>query len=289
MKKILITGATGNVGMEVIEFLTKSDDAISVIAGVRNIQKAQAKFDEFKNLSFRHFDFEDQDSFNKAFKEIDIIFLLRPPHLSDVKKFFEPLLEAARNNGIEKIVFLSVQGADKTSIIPHSKIESLIKSLGFKHIFIRPGYFMQNLTTTLLPEIKNKSQITLPSGKSKFNWVDVKNVGEVAAILITEFKNYQNEALDITGDESESFQTVAKLITKITGRPVKFKSINPISFYFKKRKEGLKNGLAMVMTLLHFAPRITGTPALSKNYSQLTGKSPVTLAQFIEREKEKFQ
>jgi hypothetical protein len=56
------------------------------------------------------------------------------------------------------------------------------------HIY--KSYFMQNLTTTLLPEIVKQKRITLPSGKAKFNWIDVKNIGEATAHLILNFAKY---------------------------------------------------------------------------------------------------
>jgi hypothetical protein len=52
-------------------------------------------------------------------KNIDVLFLLRPPHISEVETYFNPLLQSAKENNIKKIVFLSVQGAEKSKIIPH--------------------------------------------------------------------------------------------------------------------------------------------------------------------------
>jgi len=147
---------------------------------------------------------------------------------------------------------------------------------------------MQNLTTTLLPEIMNKRRITLPSGKAIFNWVGVKNIGEATAILISKFQHYQNQAFEVTGSENKNFEDVTDLMTVVTGERIRFNSINPISFYFRKKKEGLNGGFAMVMTILHFLPRLQAEPKISDNYRKLTGKTSITLQEFIEREKEKL-
>ena len=288
MKRILVTGATGNVGLEVVHFLSELNSDFAIFAAVRNIEKAKETFKNYPDLLYRQFDFENESTYTVAFKQIDILFLLRPPHISDVENVFRPLLNSARKNGINSIVFLSVQGAEKSKVIPHNKIERLIQELGFSSIFVRPSYFMQNLTTTLLPEILIKRNITLPSGKAKFNWIDVKNIGEATAILIANFKTYQNQAYEITGTENKNFGDVAGLITYITGERIKFNSINPISFYFRKKIEGLNGGFALVMTILHFLPRLQAEPKISDNYQKLTGKTPTTLQEFIEREKEKI-
>lgn len=286
MKRILVTGATGNIGKEVIHFLCKPDKESEIIAGVRNVERAKNKFPDCPNLKFRQFDFEDSTSFNAAFTDVDILFLLRPPHISEIEKYFRPLLEAAKAMGINDVVFLSVQGAEKSKVIPHHKIETLIKSLGFNYIFVRPGYFMQNLTTTLLPEIVSSQTITLPSGKAKFNWVDVQNIGEATSALILDFSNFKNKAYEITGTENKNFGDVTNLMSQVTGLNFRFKSINPISFYFKKKKEGVPSDFAIVMTILHFLPRVQAEPQISDNYEKLTGKKPTTIREFLEREKE---
>ena len=288
MKKVLITGATGNIGQEVIQYISVMNDEVETIAAVRNIEKAKSIFLNNSNLNYRKFDFGDQDSFNSAFEGIDVLFLLRPPHISEVEKYFNPLLESASGSGIQKVVFLSVQGAEKSNIIPHNKIEKLINSYEFDYIFVRPSYFMQNLTTTLLSEIQNSQTITLPSGKAKFNWVDTKNIGEATATLIALFEKYQNKAYEITGKEKRNFYEVAKLMTDVLRMKITYKRINPISFYFKKRKEGLESGFAIVMTILHVLPRLQKEPEISDNFKMLTGKEPTLLNTFIERERNSF-
>lgn len=285
MKRILITGATGNIGIEVVHYLNELNFDSEIFAAVRNIEKAKNTFKNYPDLLYRQFDFEDERTYSIAFDQIDILFLLRPPHISEVEKVFRPLLNSIKENGINKIVFLSVQGAEKSKVIPHNKIEGLVQELKFHYIFVRPSYFMQNLTTTLLPEILTKQSITLPSGKAKFNWIDVKNIGESTAILIAKFENHKNQAYEITGTENKTFGDVADLMTDITGRTIRFNSINPFSFYFRKKKEGLNGGFAIVMTILHFLPRFQAEPKISDNYQKLTGKAPTTLQEFIEREK----
>ena len=151
MKQILITGATGNIGLEVIHFISAKQSDTKIYVGVRNIEKAKKIFKNYPNLHFRTFNFEDETSYTDAFKQIDLLFLLRPPHLSDIQNEFQPLLNSAKRNGIHQVVFLSVQGAEKSGVIPHNKIERLIQKIGFNYIFVRPSYFMQNLTTTILP------------------------------------------------------------------------------------------------------------------------------------------
>jgi len=289
---ILITGATGNVGRQIVRYLSeiksKRNKQYQVIIADRDIDRAKTTFANVDNLCYRHFDFDDTESFTQSFEGIDIMFLLRPPQISEVDKYFRPLFDEAKSTGIRKIVFLSVQGADKSKVIPHNKIELLIKEYEFDYIFVRPSYFMQNLTTTLLNEIKTKSTITLPSGNAKFNWIDVRDIGNCIAELIMSFDNYSNQAITITGEENLDYSTAASYLSEELGREIKYRSINPISFYFLKRKQGLSSGFAIVMTILHFLPRLQGEPEITDNYHKITGERPTSLIEFIARESHMF-
>lgn len=284
LSKILITGATGNIGREVIRFLLEGNPSDEIYAGVRNVSKAQDEFGKYPGLKYRLFDFENPETFKQAFEGIDRVFLLRPPHISDTDRYFKPLIAKMKAVGVRDVLFLSVQGAEKSKIIPHNQIERLIIESNLNYIFLRPSYFMQNLTTTLLQDIRQKRKIILPAGKAKFNWIDISNIGEASALLMNHFADYQNKTIEITGYENEDFYKVAELINQTVGNPVKYESVNPFKFYQIKRKEGMNKGMIIVMIMLHFLPRFQKAPQISHFYKELTGKEPTTLKEFIIRE-----
>lgn len=289
MKKILITGATGNVGFEVIRFLEKSGTPNTIIAAVRNTEKAKKLFKDFPKTELRNFDFEQPETFDGALEGIDTIFLLRPPHISDIEKYFVPLIQKIKEHKVNEVVFLSVQGAEKSKVIPHNKIERLIQVYKPDYIFLRPAYFMQNLTTTLLNDIQTKRQIILPSGKAKFNWIDIENIGEVSSVLLNKFSDYRNSAIELTGNENLNFFSVVDLLNASIKTPIRFSGVSPFEFYKIKKKEGMIKGMIIVMILLHFLPRFQKEPVISANYEKITGKKPTSLSEFIEREKIKFE
>lgn len=282
MKHVLITGATGNVGIPLVKQLLKTDNTI--IAGVRKLG-ANNSFTDLSGIGFRKFDFEDARTFRPAFADIDVVFLLRPPHIADTEKYFRPLIEAMVQSGVKRVVFLSVQGVDTSSVIPHHKIEKLIIESGLDHIFVRPAYFMQNLTGNLLQDIRENQKISLPAGSAKFNWVDAEDIAAVAAEVISNFEDYQNQAFDVTGSENLNFEQVAATLSNELGRPIRYENRNPLLFYIAKRKQGVTKGLAVVMIVLHFLPRFQAEPKMSDTIEKLLKKQPNSLRQFIHREK----
>lgn len=272
----LITGATGNIGTAVLEHLA-GDASYHTIKATQH-QNAQRDTE-------RWLDFERPDSFADALRQIDVVFLLRPPQLANVNRYFAPFIAACQQASIKHIVFLSVQGGENISFIPHAKIEKLIRQSGIGYTFIRPSYFMQNLTTTLKNDIVQRHCLFLPAGKAPFLWVDIADIGRAIAVVLINWEQHQNRAYTITGSELFTFSQVGILLSLRLGYAVRYESPNPIRFYFTKRRQGLASGLGLVMLLLHFLPRFQKAPRISLDFSQLTELQPNTLANFIDQHK----
>ncbi|WP_373511406.1 SDR family oxidoreductase [Persicitalea sp.] len=90
MHKILITGATGSVGIETIKALKGIAHDKNVFAGVRDIEKDQKKLAGYA-LNFTRFDFADPATFKEALADCDTLFLLRPPPTSQHKEVFQAI------------------------------------------------------------------------------------------------------------------------------------------------------------------------------------------------------
>lgn len=288
MRKVLVTGATGNIGMEVIAHLYPLREGMIIAAGVRDQCKSKAKFAAYPDIALVEFDFENSATFEHALDGVDCVFLLRPPHISDVKGAFHPLLKIMEKFSVGQVVFLSVQGVEKSAVIPHHKIEKRIQQGGLDYVFLRPGYFMQNLTTTLLGDIRLHDKIILPAGKAVFNWIDAKDIGAVAAHVIKRFDVYQNTGIEITGTENLDFYQVAEKMSQVLGRRIQFQSPSMLSFFISRKKHGMQTGMILVMIMLHFLPRFQKPPRISNACEAITGKKPTLLKQFLEREKSQF-
>jgi uncharacterized protein YbjT (DUF2867 family) len=271
---ILVTGATGNVGSAVVNHYN-GNDTLFIAQRDGDVPKSNGMF----------FDFDDPNRTADTLKRVDVLFLMRPPHISDVNRFFAPIVTACKAGGVKHIVFLSVQGAEQASVIPHAKIEKLISASGVPYTFLRPSYFMQNLTGALRDGIRLRDEIVLPSGNAKFLWVDTDDIGRCAGRVLEDPDAHENRACPITGSDLLSFGEVAKLLSLELNREIRFEPINPARFYFRKRKEGMPSGFALVMTLLHTLPRVQPAPQMSSEYEAVTGLKPTTLVDFIRQNK----
>ncbi len=287
MKNILITGATGNVGLEIIKSFSEFKHTINLFAGVRDLEKDKLILSNY-DVPFTKFDFTDKTTYTSALNNCDVLFLLRPPQLSEVNKYFKPLIEIAKQKGVQHIVFLSVQGVENSRIIPHHKIEKLIVESNIPFTFIRPAYFMQNFTTTLKNDLVNKQRIFLPAGNSKFTLVDVCDVGRVVATVLSQPGLHKNKSYELTSYERLSFEEMAAEFSKEFGKPIHYESPNLLSFFIEKRKEQVPTAFILVMIMLHYFPRFQKVPEISKWVETITGKPPISFNQFINRNLEAF-
>jgi uncharacterized protein YbjT (DUF2867 family) len=285
--KVLITGATGNVGLAVIKWLDKLPNNLQINAGVRDVLTDKEKLSGYK-IDFVKFDFMDAITYKPALENCDILFLLRPPQISDTKKYFKPIIEIAKEVGVKHIVFLSVQGVEKSSIIPHYKIEKMIVASKIPYTFLRPAYFMQNFLGTLHQDLVVKNRIFLPSGNAKFTLVDVNDIGEVAAKIIINSNLYSNKSYELTNNEKLTFSEMATQLSKGLDKKISFISPNLIQFYLEKRKEKMAFMLIMVMIMLHYFPRFQKEPKNTDCVKTITGNEPIAFAAFIIDNKNKL-
>ncbi|EMR03135.1 NmrA family NAD(P)-binding protein [Cesiribacter andamanensis] len=280
MSTLLITGATGNVGMEVLKALSQHKHPHSVIAGARKPQESTQLAPLCHHI--RPFDFTDSGTYGTALQGVDVLFLLRPPHISEVKTYFAPLVQEAKKAGVKHIVFLSVQGAATSSFIPHHKIEKLIETSRIPYTFLRPAYFMQNFTTTLLDDIRLRRQLYVPAGNAPFSLIDVIDIGKVAARVLANPELYRNNAYDLTNNELLTFEQMADKLSKVTSTPIRYRSPNLLAFFVAKRRQKLPVMLILVMIMLHYLPRFKSAPPRSAWVEKITGEPPRTFNDFLQ-------
>jgi len=281
MTNVLITGATGNVGAEVIRSLGKLEHSLRMTAAVRD-PKRERPSAMGPAIGMVALDLTDRTTYAPALKGCEILFLLRPPAISDVKKYFAPFIAAARNERVKHIVFLSVQGVEKSRIIPHHRIEQLIVDSGIPYTFLRPAYFMQNFTTTLRRDLVERQRIFLPAGKARFTLIDVRDIGAVAAQVIVAPHAFVNRSLELTSEAPMGFQEMADELSRALGTTIQYRSPSLLRFILDQRKDGTPLAMILVMIMLHYLPRFQQEPAVTDEVRAITGSAPITFAQFVE-------
>lgn len=274
--KVLVTGASGNVGSYVIKELLKLKE--QVVAAGTNIQKLSEMFGN--QVEPVYFDFKDKTTFNKALENVDRVFLMRPPNLGKPEDLY-PIIDEFKAHNIKLVSFLSLMGVENNTIPPHHKIEKYIEKLEIPYAHVRPGFFMQNLSGIHSVEIREKDEIFIPAGKSKSSFIDAADIGLATAILLHEPEKYKNTAHTITGPESLNYFQVAEILSKVTGRKITYARpgfLKYRSYYIKKR--GLDKTYVNVTVALYFMTRMGTAKKITNCFYDLTGRKPSTLEEF---------
>ncbi|WP_231631448.1 SDR family oxidoreductase [Halolactibacillus sp. JCM 19043] len=120
--RVLVTGASGNVGRFVVKELQKLGEDV-VVAGT-NKQKLIGKFGS--DVEAVTLDFTSPDTFKEATKNIDRVFLMRPPHLGKAKDMY-PFIDHLSEQSLQLVVFLSLMGVSRNPFPPHHRIEKYIE------------------------------------------------------------------------------------------------------------------------------------------------------------------
>jgi len=273
--KILLTGITGNVGSAVVNYLKNMN--ISFIAGVRNIERSKQQDD---SIQYIHFNFQDTLTYETALHGVKKVFLVRPPQLTDVRVIFKPFIQKCKEAGVEQIVFLSLLGAEKNPFPPHHKIEKAIVESKIPYTFIRPSFFMQNLSTTHADDIKERADLFIPSGKAKISFIDTRDIGEIIGRTLTE-KGHENKAYTITGSVTITYWEVADTMTRVLGRKITYS--NPSLFKFRKAmiERGIKKDFVTVMMILYLTTKLGMASHITNTAELLLKRKPRTMEDFI--------
>src|SRR5215211_831576 len=142
---ILITGATGTTGREVVEALRRLG-----AKGVRALVRDPARADFIRAAGFETVagDFERPETLDAALEGVERALLLTPPSPQTFEQQ-RAFIEAARRAGVRHVVKLSAFGADADAPEGfgkwHGQSENLPKTSGLKWTILRPNFFMQNL------------------------------------------------------------------------------------------------------------------------------------------------
>jgi uncharacterized protein YbjT (DUF2867 family) len=280
---ILVLGAGSNVGREVVkQLLVRGSTLRAADRSTENlIQSATSSVEAVP------FDFSKPETFTRAFAGIEKMYLMRPPQISDVKRYMFPAIDAARQAGVKKVVFLSLIGIENTKYVPHYKVEQYLKQSDFQTIFLRCSFFMQNLNTTHRMEIKERNEIFVPVGTAKTSFIDVRDIGAVAAEILsrddTISKNY-----DLTGSEALDYIQITKILSEVLGREIKYKNPNLIYFLIEILRRGTPFMFAVVMAGLYTSTRLGMAETVTNEVENLLGRKPITFREYARDYKESW-
>ncbi|TDN92288.1 SDR family oxidoreductase [Microbacterium sp. BK668] len=279
-RSVFVTGSTGTVGSAVVAHLL--DAGQGVVAGVRDEGDASTVDPRAQT---RPFDFSSSASdLEEAMKDCDRLFLMRPPPIDDVRRYLFPVIDAAMNSRISQIVFLSLQGVQHNKSTPHYAVEQYLRQIDAPYTFLRPNFFMQNLSTTYRGGIRDRDEIYLPAGRALTAFIDARDIGRVAASVFTT-PGHVGRAYTLSGEQTLSYRKVARILSDVLGRTITYARPTEQDYLDRLAREGAPQDYIEVQKMIYRVVRWNISALPNRKVRRLTGHPATTFRAFAQRER----
>jgi uncharacterized protein YbjT (DUF2867 family) len=283
---ILVTGAGGTVGSELLKQLREQD--AEVRAAFHSPEKAaRAKSHGIDSVVL---DFADRASIRAALKGIDKLFLLGPT-LPNQIELETNVVEEAKNAGVTHIVKLSVfdAGGEKYTFAKwHRAVEKIIERSGLTYTFLRPNGFMQNTLTYYLPTIKSDGAFYLPTKDSKEAAIDVRDIAAVAVQALTA-SGHENKVYELSGPEALTHEQIAQKLSAAAGRQIKYLDVPAAAFKQGAVGAGVPEAYADALLNLYQFYLTGGAAKVTNDVERVTGKKPRSFDEFARDHADAFK
>jgi NAD(P)H dehydrogenase (quinone) len=285
--RILVLGATGQVGGALVDLLEK-DESLDVIAAARNPDKAK-----HLGVSSVYLDLDKIETFAPALENIDRVFMATG-YTIDMLRQSKDLVNTAKRAGVQQIVHLGACGDDDTRVAHygwHQFIERYIEWSGLAFTNLRPEIFMQNLLGYGGESYVQQGVIKHYVGAARLSWVDCDDVAAVAAVCLAHPDQHAGNTYRM-GYEAKTYYELAEVFTEVLGQPFSYEPQPPSEFLRNVLAAGAEP--AYMKCVFDSYTDLTngkdiGADATFDNFAELTGRSPRSLADFARRYADRFR
>ncbi|EGU62745.1 SDR family oxidoreductase [Streptococcus parasanguinis] len=225
-----MTGVTGKLGSYVADLIDQK--GIASIHLARSPERAKV----YASAEIRRMSYTNTPEVVEALKSIDTLLMVsareNPERVEEHKSF----LDAAKLAGVQHIVYTSFYGADEKASFTlsrdHAQTEAYIKKLGFTYTFLRDNFYLDFLIDIAL----ENGEIRGPAGRGRVSAVARKDTSRVAAEILLNPKEWENQTLNLTGPEDLSMEEIVALLSKETGNAITYVDESVEEAYESRKK-----------------------------------------------------
>jgi uncharacterized protein YbjT (DUF2867 family) len=271
-KKILVTGAAGNLGRQVATALIDRD--MQVIGGTTRPDTARLP----SGIAAIKADYTQPATIEAALKSVNRLFLVAPPLDPEAPAKLKPVIDMAKKSGVTHIVFNSALGVDQNDNAPLRVVEKHLMASGVKYTILRPNFFMENFSTGFLASMIAQGGIYLAAGDKPTSFISTKDIAAVAAAAFAE-ERYDAE-YNLTGPAALNHEQVAGIISEVSGKNVQYHPLSEEAMCQGAREQGMPEGAVAYLAVLYQAVRNGWTASLTDDVEEAIGRRPISFNEF---------
>jgi len=280
---ILVTGASGNVGKEVLKQITQA--GVEVRAAFQSVSKAAGTPSGVDIVSL---DYNRPETLQTALKGADRVFLVGPP-TAQLTALERKAMQVIAQSDIRQVVKLSAMGGREAIFTrQHAESEDYIQATGVPYTFLRPNGFMQNMVNYNAPTINAQSAFYGSEGDGRVSHIDIRDVAAVAVRVLTE-DGHVGRAYTLTGPEALTNKEIAQILSEELGREIRFINLAPAQLKEALLSAGVPEWNADALLDLQRLYREGKATTVTRDVEQILGRQPINFAQFFRDHKLAFE
>ncbi|RQX08491.1 NAD(P)H-binding protein [Micromonospora arida] len=218
---IVVTGATGQLGSQIVDRLLDRLSPEAVGVSVRDADRAAGLAE--RGVRVRAGDFTDPATLGHAFEGADKALIvsaaIRGPGAYVANR---AAIDAARAAGASRILYTSHQAASRDSLFAaqptHAATEEHLAGLGVPFTSLRNGFYASTLSFSIGTALET-GQLVAPAD-GPVSWTAHADLAEAAAVALTEDGVLDGVTAPLTASEMLDLEAVAAILSDITGRTV---------------------------------------------------------------------
>jgi uncharacterized protein YbjT (DUF2867 family) len=272
---ILVTGSPGNIGTPLAQQLLEQGRKIRLM--IRNPKKEDQVVADLRSRGAEvvQGDFSDPASLPPCFTGVESAFLLVPV-AQETAEWKNSFIRAAEENGVERIVNLSVSGASSSSPVAlfrwHWEAEQTLESSGIAWTHLQPTDLARFNIRSILPTVQAQGAFYSTVGQGRVALVDEEDVAEVAATALTE-DGHEGKKYVLTGPKAVSYPEIAEALASKLGKPVKYIDIDPAQAKQAMIGAGMPDWVADFINELRELEKSGGASGPTQDIQKLLGRS----------------
>ena len=282
---ILILGASGQTGSEAVRILSAAGFPVRVT------YREHSELLRLREMAVedKPADFGDVESLKAAMDGCERVLVVQPV-TEDMVEHSTNICEAAKSASVPHVIRISnmATGPDLGSVIAtmHYESDEMLKAVGCNYTLIKGANYYQNMFFSALTIIR-QSHFALPLGTATLAQVDVRDIARVCAHTLVD-AGHENKEYTISGPEAMTMHVVARKLSKILGKEIRYVAVEPVAATQVFKDQGLPEWPAKAIGTMFMEYASGKYKFITDDFEQITGVKPRTMDVFFSDYREVF-